>query len=199
MSVRTIIPIDANWRFKQADKDDSSYLPVARFPTQIHLDLMHHKIIPDPYMGQNENDVQWIGETAWVYRTTFPTPEIKSNTRAVLVFAGLDTFATVALNGQTILETDNMFVSERADVTASLNKYADNELIITFAAAYLRGWKEVEKQPHHKWGCWNGDNSRLGVRKSQYHWVCGQQKLYSWKYGLASNSLLCRAGTGVLF
>ncbi|KAG6010046.1 Beta-mannosidase B [Claviceps maximensis] len=176
MSPRAVIPIDANWQFKQADKDDDAYLPVSRFPTHVHLDLMHHHIIPDPFMGRNENDVQWIGETVWVYRTTFPTPEIERNTTAVLVFDGLDTFATVVLNGKTILEADNMFVSERAEVTALLNRGDDdnndndNELVITFDSAYLRGWKEVEKQPHHKWGCWNGDNSRLGVRKSQYHW-----------------------------
>ncbi|KAG5982144.1 Beta-mannosidase B [Claviceps digitariae] len=174
MSARAIIPIDANWQFKQADKNDDSYLPVSRFPTQIHLDLMHHGIIPDPFMGQNEKDVQWIGETAWVYRTTFSTPQLRSNATAVLVFDGLDTFATVVLNGKTILEAENMFVCERAEVTALLNRGGDrkneNELVITFDAAYLRGWKEVEKQPHHKWGCWNGDNSRLGVRKSQYHW-----------------------------
>ncbi|KAG6023820.1 Beta-mannosidase B [Claviceps citrina] len=170
MPVRVTIPIDENWQFKQADKDDSSYRPVSRFPTHIHLDLTHHKVIPDPYEGQNEKDVQWIGETAWVYRTWFPTPEVGSNAMAVLAFDGLDTFATVVLNGTTILETDNMFLSVRKEVTALLNKGGDNELVITFDAAYLRGWKEVEKQPHHKWGCWNGDNSRLGVRKSQYHW-----------------------------
>lgn len=188
MSVRVIIPINTNWQFKQADRDDSSYLPVSQFPTHIHLDLLHHEIIPDPYMGQNEKAVQWIGETVWVYKTIFPTPEIQSNTRAVLAFDGLDTFATVVLNGQTILETDNMFVSERAEVTALLNQSGDNELLITFDAAYLRGWKEVEKQPNHKWGCWNGDNSRLGVRKSQYHWVSGRTSFVDdvWQ---AANSL----------
>ncbi|KAG6012103.1 Beta-mannosidase B [Claviceps lovelessii] len=174
MSARAVLPIDANWHFKQADQHDHSYLPVSRFPTHVHLDLMHHNIIPDPFVGQNEKDVQWVGETAWVYRTRFATPEIKSHTKAVLVFDGLDTFATVVLNGKPVLEAYNMFVSERVEVTALLNKGGgggeENELVITFDAAYLRGWKEVEKQPHHKWGCWNGDNSRLGVRKSQYHW-----------------------------
>ncbi|KAG5923543.1 Beta-mannosidase B [Claviceps africana] len=171
MSARAIIPIDANWQFKQADKDDTSYLPVSRFPTHIHLDLMHHNIIPDPFMGQNETDVQWVGETVWVYKTTFSSPEIERNTKAVLVFDGLDTFATVVLNGKAVLGADNMFVSERAEVTALLNRDGgNNELVITFDSAYLRGWKEVDRQPHHKWGCWNGDNSRLGVRKSQYHW-----------------------------
>ncbi|GAO13727.1 uncharacterized protein UV8b_01631 [Ustilaginoidea virens] len=170
MSARVVIPINTNWHFKQAGKDDSAYLPVAQFPTQIHLDLLHHKLIPDPYVGKNENGVQWVGETVWVYKTTFSTPEIGGRAKAVLAFDGLDTFATVVLNGKTILETDNMFVSERADVTNVLSSGEDNELVVTFDAAYLRGWKVVEQHPEHKWVCSNGDSSRLGVRKSQYHW-----------------------------
>jgi beta-mannosidase len=172
MAARTVIPINKNWQFKQADKDDASYLAVAQFPTHIHLDLLHHNLIPDPFVGQNEKEVQWIGETVWVYKTTFPSTEVKDGNKAILVFEGLDTFATVVLNGKTVLETDNMFVSERVDVTDVLKQNGDNDLVITFDSAYLRGWKEVEKHPDHKWGCWNGDNSRLGVRKSQYHWVC---------------------------
>ncbi|EON96020.1 putative glycoside hydrolase family 2 protein [Phaeoacremonium minimum UCRPA7] len=169
MAPRTIIPIDKNWEFKQADKEDSKYLPVGQFPTNVHLDLLHHGLIPDPFIGKNELDVQWIGEAQWVYRTTFTAPSVTSGAKAILAFDGLDTFATVLLNGKTILETDNMFTPERADVT-SVVKEGDNELVITFDSAYLRGWKLVEKFPDHKWGCWNGDSSRLAVRKAQYHW-----------------------------
>lgn len=170
MAPRTVIPIDQNWEFKQADKEDSKYLPVGQFPTNVHLDLLHHGLIPDPFIGKNELDVQWIGEAQWVYRTTFAAPSVAGGAKAILAFDGLDTFATVVLNGETILETENMFTPERADVTALL-KEGDNELVITFDSAYLRGWKLVEKFPDHKWGCWNGDSSRLAVRKAQYHWV----------------------------
>ncbi|KND91059.1 Beta-mannosidase B [Tolypocladium ophioglossoides CBS 100239] len=171
MPPRSVTPIDENWHFRQADRDSSAYLPVARFPTQIHLDLLHHKLIPDPNIGKNELDVQWVGETAWVYRTTFPTPPgLRGTARAVLAFDGLDTFATVVLNEETILKTDNMFVPERVDVTDLLNGDGENALVITFDVAYFRGWKIVEQHPAHKWGCWNGDVSRLAVRKSQYHW-----------------------------
>ncbi|KAI2604548.1 glycoside hydrolase family 2 protein [Hypoxylon fragiforme] len=171
MEPRTVIPIDKNWEFKQADKEDSKYLPVGQFPTNVHLDLLAHKLIPDPYIGKNELDVQWIGEAVWVYKTNFPSPAVGNSTKAVLAFDGLDTFATVVLNGKTILETENMFIPERVDVTKVLKSNGeDNELTITFDSAYLRGWKLVEKYPEHKWGCWNGDNSRLAVRKSQYHW-----------------------------
>ncbi|KAK2046257.1 family 2 glycosyl hydrolase [Colletotrichum somersetense] len=170
MASRTVIPIDKNWQFKQADKDDSELLAVSQFPTNVHLDLIHHKVIPDPFIGKNELDVQWVGERQWVYRTAFVADALPDGAKAVLVFEGLDTFATVVLNGETILETDNMFTPERVDVTSLLTKNEQNELIITFDSAYLRGWKLVEKYPDHKWGCWNGDNSRLAVRKAQYHW-----------------------------
>lgn len=172
MEPRIVIPINQQWTFKEADKDDSTYLPVGQFPTNVHLDLLSHKLIPDPFIGKNELNVQWIGEKAWVYRTSFKTPTvIASSAKAVLAFDGLDTFATVVLNGKTILETDNMFIPERVDVTSVLKNDGENELVITFDSAYLRGWKLVEKYPDHKWGCWNGDDSRLAVRKSQYHWV----------------------------
>jgi beta-mannosidase len=169
MAPRVVIPVDKNWEFKQADKQDAQFLPASQFPTNVHLDLMHHGLIADPFMGKNEADVQWVGEAQWTYKTTITAPSVPAGARAILAFDGLDTFATVVLNGTTILETDNMFIPERVDVTAVLKE--ENELVITFDSAYLRGWKLVEKYPEHKWGVWNGDNSRLAVRKAQYHWV----------------------------
>lgn len=171
MTSRTVTPINKKWHFKQESDNDDSYLPVAQFPTNVHLDLLHHKKIPDPFIGKNELDVQWIGETAWVYKTSFPSPEVASGAKAVLAFHGLDTFATVQLNSHEILKTENMFIPERVEVTDKLSKDGENELVITFDSAYLRGWKLIEEHPEHKYKVWNGDNSRLAVRKAQYHWV----------------------------
>lgn len=91
--------------------------------------------------------------------------------KAELIFEGLDTFTAVAVNGQTVLRTDNIFVTHRADVAGLLRARGDNELVIAFDAAYLRDWDVVNRHPRHRWGCWNGDASRLAVRKAQYHWV----------------------------
>lgn len=177
MFEHTSVPIDKNWTFKQADNKDSKFLPVAQFPTNVHLDLIANNIIPDPFIGKNENDVQWVGEAVWTYRTTFQSPEFPSSTgsnvKAVLAFDGLDTYATVLLNGEEILKTESMFNPERVDVTKHLRKHGDNVLEITFESAYLKGCALVEKYPDHHWGCWNGDISRLAVRKAQYHWVGG--------------------------
>ena len=169
-ALRTVTPIIEKWTFKQAKQDDSEYLPVAQFPTNVHLDLMHNKLIPDPYIGKNENDVQWVGETVWVYRTTFASPKIAGG-KVVLAFDGLDTYATVVLNGKEILNTEDMFIPERVDVGDSLSSNGENSLEITFDSTFLIGKKLVEKSPNHHWGCWNGDASRLSVRKAQYHYV----------------------------
>ncbi|KAL2157174.1 hypothetical protein VTH06DRAFT_6395 [Thermothelomyces fergusii] len=169
MAPRLVIPLDQNWEFRQADKPDSAFLPVSQFPTNVHLDLQHHGLIPDPFVGKNELLVQWVGEARWTYRTVFRAPPVPEGARAVIAFDGLDTFATVVLNGAVILESDNMFIPHRVEVT-SLLRARDNELVITFDSAYLRGCELVEQHPDHKWGCWNGDVSRLAVRKAQYHW-----------------------------
>lgn len=175
MATHASIPISKGWTFKQADNPDSVFLPVAQFPTNVHLDLIANNLITDPFMGKNERDVQWVGEAVWVYKTMFTGPFLGKGgiVKAVLAFDGLDTFATVLLNGQEILKTESMFMSERVDVTALLRAEAEgkNELEITFESAYLKGKKLVEQHPEHKWGCWNGDVSRLAVRKAQYHWV----------------------------
>ena len=170
MALHKVISIDKGWTFKQIENESSKFLPVAQFPTNVHLDLLHHSLIPDPFIGTNENDVQWVGEKVWVYKTSFSSPDMKGG-KTVLAFDGLDTHATVVLNGKKILETENMFIPERVDVSDIMRHGCQNILEITFQSTYLVGKKLVEKYPEHNWGCWNGDISRLAVRKAQYHYV----------------------------
>lgn len=140
-------------------------------PTNVHIDLLHNGVISNPLIGKNENDCQWVGEKAWVYRGTFRTPTVGSGEKAVLAFDGLDTFATVVLNGTEILKTQDMFIPERVVVTPILRSEEENSLAITFDSTYLIGKKFIEQHGSHRWGCWNGDPSRLAVRKAQYHYV----------------------------
>ena len=171
MATRRSIPLDKGWTFCQADSPQSSFLETQGFPTNIHLDLMHHGLIPNPFSGKHEDNVQWVGEKSWIYKTTFPSPNIRWEEKAVLAFDGLDTFAKVKLNGVEILETQNMFIPARVNVTDKLFSKGTNDLEIVFSSAYIHGKKTVEKHCDHRWGCWNGDSSRLAVRKAQYHYV----------------------------
>lgn len=163
------LPINSGWTFKQADKPDSSFLSTAQFPTVIHLDLMHHGIIPDPYLDTNATKIQWIGEEEWLYRTTFRGPARGSDdTKFVLVFEGLDTHTTISLNSKEIQKTDNMYIEYAVDVTEQVKPEEENELQILFHSTFLIG-KQLEKEAKEKPLFWhNGDSSRLQVRKAPY-------------------------------
>ena len=171
MASKRTIKLTQNWTFRATEDPSFEYLETQGFPTEIHLDLMHHGLIPDPFPGKNEEDVQWVGEKSWTYRKTFDSPDVGKGEKVVLCFDGLDTFATVKLDGLEILKTQDMFIPERVDITDVIRSDQINSLEIAFESAYLRGRKIREEQPNHHWGCWNGDSSRLAVRKAQYHYV----------------------------
>src|SRR4029077_16517374 len=90
--------------------------------------------IGDPFYRLDEKDQQWIENESWEYRTTLPVDAATlARARVELVFAGLDTFAHVFVNGAHVLTADNMFRSWRADVKARL-KAGPNEILVRFAS-----------------------------------------------------------------
>ncbi|KAI5850735.1 beta-mannosidase [Tricharina praecox] len=158
-----------------ADSTDTTKLSPVPIPTNIHLDLQRAGIIPDPHSGTNERDVQWVHDCTWEFETEFflTLPSLAGR-KAELVFEGLDTFATVSLNGKVILESENMFLEHRVDITdAVLLMGKQNVLTIVFHSAMKRGDALMEE--HGKRVCWNGHYNRPFVRKAQYH--------YGWDWG----------------
>lgn len=137
--------------------------------------------IPDPFLDINELASRWVAEKSWRYRTTFNTPNAQADgSRTDLVFKGLDTFATVTLNGHEILRADNMFREYRVDATDHLLKTTTSEstpranvnvLEIVFDSALLRGRDLVKQHEHeHDFISHQTESSRLPVRKAQCHW-----------------------------
>ena len=134
--------------------------------------------IDDPFVGFNELDCQWVGCKTWQYRTTLPpvsSSAISTKTRRVLAFDGLDTYATVKINGHVVLQSDNMFVLHRVDIADMLREAEPNVVQIDFQPALLESRKIKEAYPEHKWVGSNGDMARLAARKAQYH--------YGWDWG----------------
>ncbi|KAH8696013.1 glycoside hydrolase superfamily [Talaromyces proteolyticus] len=162
--------LSSGWRFKRSDENDSSWAPVASVPTVVHLDLMRNGRIDDPFLDMKEVDVEWVGEHAWTYSTTFPTPHLLEGSKCYLIFEGLDTFAVVTLNGATILESDNMFLSHRVDISTAVKLHGENILTMNFDSALLRGRSIEKENPEYRFIAHNGETGRLGVRKAQYHW-----------------------------
>lgn len=104
----------------------------AAVPGEAHLDLNRTGLIDDPFDGDNEAAQQWIGDTSWRFATTFTWTDDGSD-RHDLVAHGLDTVATVELNGVEIGRTENMHRSYRWDAREALRE-GDNTLTVTFAA-----------------------------------------------------------------
>jgi beta-mannosidase len=127
--------------------------------------------IPDPFLGFNELEAEWVADKSWTYRVYLPpVARPKNDTVTVLAFDGLDTFATVRLNGEVILESDNMFLPHRVQIGSELKSGEDNVLEINFQSARLEAIKIKEAHPEHTWVGFNGDMARLAARKAQYHW-----------------------------
>src|SRR5579863_8294848 len=105
--------LDSGWEFRIAgdsDKPELTQWHSAQVPGVIQTDLLQNKLIPEPFSGDNEAHLQWIGLADWEYRTSFDVDASTLARRHVdLVFEGLDTFAEAYLNDQLILKADNMF------------------------------------------------------------------------------------------
>ncbi|KAF7301631.1 Glycoside hydrolase family 2 protein [Mycena indigotica] len=164
-----------DWKFTQIGggkgTKEGEWLPVSTFPTTVHVELLKLKKIPDPFLGLAEWDVQWVGESKWAFKTDFVVEPTKA-ANVDLVFEGLDTFSAILLNGVELIKTNNQFVSYRVPVKDHL-KEGGNELVINFDSAFVTG-RAIEKA-HEKLNLWNGDSSRLHVRKAQYN--------YGWDWG----------------
>lgn len=114
--------------------------------------------------------MRWIADKDWVYRLHFQAPTIsEQDVTTDLVFEGLDTFATVTLNGTEILKAENMHVSYRVNINNAL-KDSENVLEIVFDSARLRGQELVESHPEHVHHVRQTEVSRIPVRKAQYNW-----------------------------
>ncbi|MBN1402113.1 MAG: glycoside hydrolase family 2 protein [Anaerolineae bacterium] len=112
----------------------------ATVPGCVHTDLLAAGLIEDPYYRDNELDVMWIGETDWTYRRRFAVDsQLLDHERVLLRCHGLDTLATLSINGQQVARTDNMFRTWEYDIKMLLRE-GENRIEVRFGAAmpYVR-------------------------------------------------------------
>ena len=161
-----------DWYFAYTDRSGKSK-PIkwykANVPGTIHTDLLKHKLIPDPYFRDNEHRVQWVETITWKYQKNFKVHDsILQKELIELVFDGLDTYATVILNKDTILKASNMFRQWAIDVKSKLRK--ENTVAIVFNPS-----AEIAKRTKAIHSISLPDNERVFVRKAQYQ--------FGWDWG----------------
>ncbi len=165
------IELHTNWEFKKAT--ESNWSP-ATVPGNVHSDLLDNELIENPFIGNNEHDLQWISETDWEYKSTFSVDnETLEKKHIELNFEGLDTYASVFLNDSLILKTNNAFHEFQVDVKSLLK--SDNELRIVF-----ENTAKYEEQEKAKLGYTLPESNRIFTRKAQFQ--------YGWDWGPKMNT-----------
>ncbi len=155
------------WQFKQLGKNNWYKATV---PGTVHTDLLTNGLIEDPYYRDNEKKLQWIGTTDWEYKKSFLVDVQTLKKKHIdLVFDGLDTYATVYLNGEEVLSANNMFRQWKADVKNQLK--ANNTLHIVFRSAK----NKADSLAKAALPLTLPDHPRTYVRKAQYH--------FGWDWG----------------
>ena len=133
----------------QVNKDGTSETFPAVVPGCIHTDLMAAKQVPDPFFAENEKAVQWVGAANWVYHRSFERrAELLAHDHVVLKCEGLDTLATVRLNGMQLGHANNMFRTYEYDVKKLL-KPGSNTIEIKFDSVLplMRAKEKQRKLP----------------------------------------------------
>jgi len=163
--------ISSNWTFKNVK--DTTWLK-AEVPGEVHMDLFKNKKIKDPFIGNNELDLQWIANEDWEYKTTFKIEnKTLSKKHLELNFKGLDTYAKVFLNDSLILKSNNAFRKYNIDVKPLLK--AQNELKIVFESTNTSEEKAKTKLPYEL-----PEGNRIFTRKPQFQ--------YGWDWGPKYNT-----------
>lgn len=99
---------------------DDRYWMTGQVPGDVHSALTERRVIDPPYFGHNDLKSRWVEDREWWYRRGFEySGELTKDKaeRFELTFDGLDTFATIFVNGHEIGRSGNMLMAHTFDVT----------------------------------------------------------------------------------
>lgn len=78
------------WEFMVLDEFNSEWRPAVT-PSNIHLDLLSHGLIDDPYQGTNARNLSWLAYSTVVYRCNFSiNSPLNLTPYKEIVFDGID-------------------------------------------------------------------------------------------------------------
>jgi beta-mannosidase len=159
--------LNDNWL---VNSENDSIKLTTNIPNEINFNLYINKVIPHPFFGDNEKNIQWISENDWKYEKEFDVDSsFLTNENIELIFEGIDTYSDIYLNDIKILSTDNQFRQWKADVKSRLQP-SNNKLRILIRSPF-----DIEKQKAEAYGFQPPSDSRMFTRKAAY--------VYGWDWG----------------
>ena len=132
--------------------------------------LYQQGILPDPFYGENEKLYQWIEVHQWHLRSRFfLTEDMFNATEVELDFPCIDTYASISINRQKIIEAENYFHPYQVEVRDKL-VLGYNEIEAVFTPPVLYHKTTYENQSFHYPA--PNDNAKIKAapltRKPQY-------------------------------
>jgi beta-mannosidase len=118
------IDLTGEWELRQTGEGTPRLAgPVPmRVPGDNISALLRAGLIPDPYEGTRELDLQWIGSSDWLLSRRFTVERgFLEGRRAFLHLDSVDSVAEVLLNGRLVATGTSLFVPVRAEVGEALH------------------------------------------------------------------------------
>jgi beta-mannosidase len=148
----------------------------ATVPGSVHTDLMANGVIADPFARRFELGCQWVDAERWSYKTSFEFSPDAALPRRLIRFEGLDTIASVYLDGEKVAEHDNMFVPLELDVSERLTP-GRHELKVEFEPAVAVG-----RERRARYLASEGLRENI-VRFDERAFVRKAQYMFGWDWG----------------
>ena len=163
-----IISLNGKWQIKD---DERKFEFVGNVPGTVQGALILQKLVPHPYIGLNEKNIQDLENKSWIYIKEFELDNLPTEENVELVFEGIDTLSDIYLNGRYLSNTEDMFLEYRFDIKGILKK-GKNILKVNI--------KSPVKEPQtleRMYGKLNAgrESARSYIRKAQYS--------YGWDWG----------------
>lgn len=135
----------------------------ATVPGDVYLDLLNAGLIEDPFFGKNYLSLRKYEFYEWWYEKEFEIDEESLDKKFKLIFYGIDTIATIWLNGRLLGKVNNMFIKHEFDVTGLLK--GKNQLVIKIESPII--WAK-DKSYEAMNVSWEGRDEALWLRKAQH-------------------------------
>jgi beta-mannosidase len=143
------LDLAGQWQLDGTDEQGVALSCAATVPGDVHSALFAAGLMPDPFWGRNERDVQWVAQHDWTFSREFDVPEdFLAHASVILRLEDCDTFATVFVNDVEVGETRDRFMRWDFDVRDVLRP-GRNKIRLVFASAWRKGDElAAGRRPH---------------------------------------------------
>ncbi|WFU89377.1 glycoside hydrolase family 2 protein [Rhizobium sp. CC1099] len=137
------IDLSGSWQLASAEGEVTTSITL---PGDLHTALHAAELIPDPYFGRNEEQVQWVAHRDWVLERSFQLDDAEGDWYLDIDY--LDTVASVFINGFVVLAADNCFRRYRPGVSSML-KGGENTIRVVLHSSIAAGAERQGRQPFY--------------------------------------------------